>query len=99
MKIPKYVQEILSRSKYEFDFYKNNPDYAAGYTIRIRKATPYTKIDTFKAEIEKLKKWVEKNNGEMIVLDIPNKTHYTNQVATVTIFDPVMQKIEQLIEQ
>ena len=97
MKIPKYVVEMMNRAKYEFDSFKNNVDYAAGYTIKIRKPTAYTKIDTFKTEIERLKKWVEKNNGEMIILDIPNKTHYVNQVATVTIFDPVMKYIESYI--
>ena len=99
MEAPKYIEEIMSRAKYEFDFFKNNADYAAGYTIKIRKSTPYTKIDTFKAEIEKLKKWVEKNNGEMVVLNFPNKTHYVNQVAIVTIYDPVMKHIEHFIEQ
>ena len=97
MTVPKYVAEIMSRAKYEFDCFKNHADYAAGYTIKIRKSSAYTKIDTFKAEIERLKKWVEKNNGELIVLDIPNKTHYANQVATVTIFDPVMKHIESYI--
>lgn len=97
MLVPKYVSEIMSRAKYEFDSFKNSPDYAAGYTIKIRKATAQTYISTFKAEIERLKKWVERNNGEMVILDMPNKTHYYNQVATVTIFDPVMKHIESYI--
>lgn len=97
MTVPKYVAEIMSRAKYEFDFFTNNTDYAAGYTISIRKATPYTKINTLKAEIERLKKWVEKNNGEMIVLYIPTRTHYTNQAAVITIYDPVMKHIESYI--
>lgn len=99
MKIPKYVIEIMNRAKYEFDLYKNNTDYSAGYTIKIRKASAYTKIDTLKLEIERLKKWVEKNSGEMIVLDIPKETHYINQVAIVTIFDPVMMHLEKYIEE
>lgn len=99
MKVPKYVVDMMSRAKYEFDCFKNNADYAAGYTIKIRKSTPYTKVDTFKSEIERLKKWVEKNNGEMIVLEFPTTTHYVNQVATVTIYDPVMRYIEKYIEQ
>nr|DAS46926.1 MAG TPA: hypothetical protein [Caudoviricetes sp.] len=97
MTVPKYVIEMISRAKYEFDFFKNNAYYAAGYTIRIRKSTPYTKIDTFKSEIERLKKWVQKNNGEMRILDIPTETHYVNQYAVVTIFDPVMKHIENYI--
>ena len=97
MKIPKYVIEMMKRARYEFDFFKNYNDYAAGYTIKIKKSTPYTMVETFNVEIERLKKWVEKNHGEMIVLDFPSKTHYVNQSATVTIFDPVMQHIEQYI--
>lgn len=99
MKVPKYVIEIMSRSKYEFDFFKKNPNYAAGYTIRIRKATPYTKAETFKNEIERLKSWVKKNNSDLIILEIPSRTHYANQTATITIFDPVMQQIERYISQ
>ena len=38
MKIPKYVQEIMERS----EFVRGNGD--PGYTIKIRKATPYTRI-------------------------------------------------------
>ena len=99
MTIPKYVQEILSRSKYEFDFNTNHPDYSAGYTIRIRKATPHTYAVTFKAEIERLCKWVNRVAGVETahILYMPQKTHHCSQVAVVTIFDPVMQKIEQYI--
>lgn len=97
MNVPKYIVDIMERAKYEFDCFKNNPDYSVGYTIKIRKSSAYTKVDTFKSEIERLKKWVEKNNGEMIILDIPSTTHYVNQIATVTIFDPVMRYIEQYI--
>lgn len=99
MEIPKYVKEIMQRAKYEFDFKVNHPDYAVGYTIRIRKATPYTKIDTFKAEMERLKKWAKKNNSVMVILDIPDKTHYVNQFAIVTIYDTVMKHIEQYISE
>lgn len=97
MKIPKYVVELLNRSKYEFEFFTNHADYATGYTIRIRKSTPYSKANTFAAEIERLKCWVEKNHGEMIVIDVPRETHFAYQTATVTIFDPVMQNIELYI--
>jgi hypothetical protein len=31
------------------------------------------------------------------VLDFPDKTHYCNQAAVVTIFDPVMNEIEKYI--
>jgi hypothetical protein len=99
MTIPKYVQEMMERSQYEFDFYKHRQGYAAGYTIRIRKATAYTRIDTLKGEIERLCKWADKIGGEgtAVVLDIPASTRYCSQAATITIFDPVMQHIERFI--
>lgn len=99
MKVPMYVIEILGRSKYEYDLCKNNENYAAGYTLRVRKATPYTKVETFKAELERLCKWVNKVAGFecAFVLDVPSETHYLNQAAAITIFDPVMQKIEKFI--
>lgn len=102
--IPKYVQEILRRSKYEFDRCTGHEWYAPGYTIRIKKATPYTYADTFRAEIERLVKWVNRQTpsdglDHAYILSVPTKTHHCDQVAVVTIFDPVMQKIEQFIPQ
>ena len=99
MNIPKYVQDLMSRSRYEFDFCKIHENYAAGYTLRIKKSTPYTKIDTFKAELERLVKWAAKVAGceTAYILDMPRETHYCTQTATITIFDPIMQKIEKYI--
>lgn len=99
LKIPKYVIEIMERSQYEFYYFKSKEGYSAGYTIRICKATPYTRIDTMRAELERLCKWADKIGGEGtgIVLDIPLTTHYKNQYAIVTIFDPVMKQIEKYI--
>ena len=104
VKVPKYVQEILSRSKYEFDFYTKHEMYAPGYTIRIRKQTPYTYADTFRAEVEHFVKWANRVTGvedleNAFVLHVPTETHPCNQIAVVTIFDPVMQKIEKFIPQ
>lgn len=104
VKIPKYVLEILGRSRYEFDRCTSNPNYAPGYTIRIKKATPYTYADTFRAEVERLVKWANRVTGVdgleiAFVLDVPAKTHHCNQSAVVTIYDPVMHKIEKYIPQ
>ena len=99
MKIPKYVQNLMERSKYEFDCCTTNENYAVGYTIRIRKESPYTKIDTFKKEVGRLVTWANRTAGvdTAYILRIPEKTHYCNQTAIVTIFDPVMMKLEQFI--
>lgn len=97
--IPKYVQELMDRSKFEFDFFKGCENYAPGYTIKIRKRSAYAQIGTLRKEVERLVMWANRTAGAEIayILDMPTKTHHVNQVATVTIFDPVMQKIEQYI--
>lgn len=96
---PKYVQDLMSRSRYEFDFYGGHENYGAGYTIKIRKASEYARVDTLRKEVERLVAWANRVAGveAAYVLDVPTETHYCKQVAVVTIFDPVMQKIEQYI--
>lgn len=97
--IPKYVQEIMERSRYEFDFYKGHEHYAVGYTIKIRKHSAYAHVATLKHEVERLMAWANRVAGMEIshVLDMPKVTHHYNQVAVVTIYDPVMQMIEKYI--
>lgn len=98
MIIPKYVQELMSRASFVLG------SGEAGYTIRINKSTPYAKIDTLKAEVERLDQWVKRMMPEdtlgvptMVINSVPSKTHYCNQYAVVTIYDPIMQRIEQYI--
>ncbi len=99
MKIPKYVQELMGRSCYEYYRCTNDPNYGVGYTIRISKRSEYGYVETLKDEVEQLVKWANRVAGVEIayVLDVPTETHYRKQSAVVTIFDPVMQKIEQYI--
>lgn len=99
MRIPKYVQDMMSRCRYDFFREVRNPDYAVGYTVCIRKRTPYTKVDTLRAECERLAAWADKTAGCkcVYILDVPEKTHYCNQSAVVTIFDPIMKQLEQYI--
>ena len=105
MKIPKYVIDLMSRSKYEYVFCVSNENYATGYTIRIFKQTDQTMIDTLRKEVEKLVAWANRQvkNEEGIqtayVLKVPSKTHYCPQFAVVTIFDPVMKEIEKYIKE
>ncbi len=97
MNIPKYVIDLMSRAKYNYTSSGNN--YAAGYTVDIAKYSHYETADTFCKEIDRLQKWVERQSGEMIIISRPILTQHTfMQYATVTIFDPVMQKIEKYIE-
>lgn len=96
MKIPKYVQEIMERS----EFVRGYGD--PGYTIKIRKATPYTRISTLSAEIQRLQSWVDRMMPKdefsiptMVINSIPSRTHYRNQYTVVTIYDPIMGEIEK----
>lgn len=97
MKIPKYEKELMSRARYNYDLSGNN--YAAGYTIDIAKYSHQQTADTFSAEIDRLQKWVERQQGgEMIIINRPILTRYKYmQYATVTIYDPVMKYIEKYI--
>ena len=99
MIIPIYVQELMQRARYEYDRCAESENYGVGYTVAIRKATPYTKADTLRAEVERLCRWANRAAGVEIahVLYTPGKTHYHEQSAVVTIFDPVMKHIEQFM--
>lgn len=99
MMIPKYIQEILRRSRFALGYGE------AGYTIEIEKATCYTYADTLRKEVERLERWVVRNMPEdtlgvptMIINRVPKKTHYCRQYAVVTIYDPIMQRIEGYIQ-
>ena len=82
MTIPKYVQELMSRATWEYD----HPDSEPGYTVRIR------------AECNRLVAWANRQPcgaDTAYLLYCPRDTHYTNQIAIVTIYDPVMQQLER----
>ena len=102
MKIPKYVQDLMSRSTYVYStstLMTENPNYAAGYTIRIEKHSEYAEAEAFRKEVERLVKWANRVAGieTAHILSVPDRTRHHKQGAVVTIFDPVMQKIESYI--
>ena len=98
MKIPKYVQDMLERSYFYYAFDPKDDRYGAGYTISIKKRTPYTMAYTLEAEVNRLRAWVNRQpGGECIVIRTPKKTTHGDQIAVVTIWDPVMQHIEKFI--
>ena len=101
MQIPKYVQELMARSSYEFDYCTHDSNYAAGYTIRVEKGSHRTYATTLKAEVERLCKWANRVGGAETahILSMPAATRYNRQLAVVTIFDPVMKHLEQYIPQ
>ena len=100
MKTPKYVIDMMNRAKYNFTLSGKNENFSTGYTIEINKYSYYETAETFRKEIDRLKKWVERQNGgEMIIISCPTHTrHKTMQYDIVIIFYPVIQHIEQYIK-
>lgn len=99
MIIPKYVQSLMERAKFAVGY--GDP----GYTIEITKETHYTHASTLESEVKRLENWVKrvmpKDDLEvptMVINRVPKKTHHCNQYAVVTIYDPVMQKLEKYIK-
>lgn len=101
MEIPKYVADMMARS--EFDLW--HPNGSPGYTIRVRKATPYTRHETLCEEVERLVAWANRmhptppewESPTAFVVSTPGCTRYNDQYAVVTIFDPVMKNLEEYI--
>ena len=103
MKVPKYVQELMGRAEFDLLHPRGEP----GYTLKIKKATPYTKADTLKAEAERLVAWANRmapvppewESDTATVVSVPKETHYRDQYAVVTIYDPVMKELEKYIDE
>ena len=97
MNVPKYILDILSRSEMARGI--GDP----GYTILVHKATPYTRVCTLQEEINRMVKWCNRQVSQMEdcptakVNKMPHVTHYCDQVAIVTIYDPIMLKLESYI--
>ena len=97
MKIPKYVEEILGRSEYHFGLGD------AGYTIKVHKASDRKMCRTLNAECDRLVAWanrqfpIDKDTPTAKIERYLTKTHYTDQTVIVTIYDPVMKIIENMI--
>lgn len=101
---PKYIQELMARAAFDFSQEFTCP----GYTIKIRKRSNYEFAQTLKENIEQLAKWVRKEclrlgmdkagaENTIIINRIPESTMYCPQYAFVTIFDPIMQRLEKYI--
>ena len=97
MKIPKYIQELMTRSRFALGPVHERA--SPGYTIWITKATPYTSADTLRAECERLCKWAKRSCADAEILSCPTETHYYPQRALVTVTDPCMKHMEQYISE
>lgn len=99
-KVPQYIREVLSRSGYEFDYLTTHPDFNRGFTLHIRKRTPYTSAHAFRREVEGFCRWADRTAHAPVsrIIHVPDATHHCDQFAYVTILDPVMLQIEDYIK-
>lgn len=103
--IPRYVQDILSRSCFAVDTVGFRDDDDPGYTILIFKRSEMTWADTLKGECDRLEAWARRTWPELDwenlpclrVREIPARTRYRHQYARVDIYDPIMLRLEHLI--
>lgn len=96
MKIPKFVQELMSRSAFALG--PVHPDASPGYTIWITKSTPYTSANTLWKECVRLCRWARRKYADAKILSCPDKTHHYLQKALVIVTDPCMKYMEQFIK-
>lgn len=96
---PKYVSELMGRSRYEYDKMVDDPNYAEGYTIAIPKRSDYEKAYTLRRDVQRLCDWVNRVAGvkTAFLLYAPQQTLYEEQTAIVTIFDPIMKLLEKFM--
>ena len=95
MKIPQYVQELMTRSVFALG--PVHEKASPGYTLWITKATPYTSADTLRSECERLCAWAKRNYADAEILSCPSETHHRFQSALVTVTDPCMKYMEKYI--
>ena len=99
--VPKYVADLMNRSEFYFDDNFALP----GYTLSVKKRTPYQNIKSFKKEIERLSSWIKRNCialgmdkecAEKVVAIhyVPDRTRYAQQKAVITILDPIMKFLD-----
>lgn len=94
MKTPQYIITPLKRAEFYF-----GKDGVVGYSIKIHKHTIYEYADTLLHRCGKIITWCNKQiPGSAEMVFCPKETHYRDQFAVITIYDPLMLHLEQFIK-
>jgi hypothetical protein len=94
MKAPNYITNSLHNAEFYF-----GEDGCVGYSIKIFKHTRYENANTLRIRCAAIIGWC--NNqipGSAEMVSYPKVTHYTQQFAVITIYDPVMLYLEKFIK-
>ncbi len=99
--IPKYVEELMGRSKHLLGM------KSAGYCLAVGKQAPDADVGKLRAEVERLKKWADKQMPKTkgaavaagIVIDyVPEETYRCNQYVEITVNSEVMKQLEPFVK-
>jgi len=104
--IPKYVENILSRSQWKAPYYMAGKYREGFYTFTILKETDYVTARVFQREVERFVAWANREAKKATgiqqpvatIISIPEKTRHAEQYAVVKIVDPIMKQIEDHIK-
>lgn len=97
MTVPKNIVNLMNRAKYNKNL--SRVGFEINYTLVIYKKTFNQHIETFKKEIDGLKKWIEKMGGTCYIFDFPAKTKYNTQSCIVKISHKEMEIIRPYINE
>lgn len=112
MTIPKYIQDLLSRCEWAVEARPCRLPKGCdpGYTILLHKRTFFSRARSLEREARSLKDWCDRQmtkrdpdydpgkHSIAVIHHCPSLTHYNDQWAVITIYDPIMQQIEHLIK-
>lgn len=94
MNTPQYIITPLKRAEFYF-----GKDCVPGYSIKIHKHTIYEYANTLRNRCSQIITWCNKQiPGSAEMVCCPKETHYRDQYAVITIYDPVMLHLEQFIK-
>ena len=94
METPKYIISALRGAEFYF-----GENCVPGYSIKIRKRTKYEYATTLRSRVDRILTWCNKQvGGSAEMISCPGCTNYTDQFAVITIYDPVMLRLEGFIK-
>lgn len=113
MNVPKYIRDLLARSEWAIEAHPCRLPKGCdpGYTIILHKRTAYSLAHTLEKETRTLKNWCDRQmktrdqeydpttHSIATIHHCPTTTHYNDQWAVITIYDPIMKNIEGFIGQ
>ena len=108
--VPTYVKRMLKRASFAIETSCFKSNYDPSYTILIPKHSIYAQTDTLKKEIDKMIEWGKRMMYDyedrernwalcpnIVVISLPQETHYCRQYAAINLYDPLMKRVEHLI--